>query len=357
MSDALDLELGDSLSWLKGSAPTEETESGEQLSQQPAAEQLVEAPATEKPVETPAQPVVAEPEKPSDEPLPIPEYVENLGGEDGARHFIPLANALREASGENDQDGKTLMDALKKTLTPDQFGAVLFAQYDQFGELFVKQMIEEKPEYFAQFGFVKAEPEGAVDDDFEDDDLSPREQKLAAQLKQQGEQIQALLQDRQKSTQQSEETSQAAIVESARAEMFGTVISKAEAQLKDWPTEDVTKAVNIAMGIFSQDQKAVEAYNNGIRYHRTNEAVLKADVSRAKAAFSKCFADGIAVVQAQRGQTPAAKPPVEPTRREFNSTTTAASQSNDRPAVTVEPGKLFDARTLMDRVDQRLAQR
>lgn len=356
MSDALDLDLGDSLSWLKGSAPTEEIESGEQLSQQPAAEQPAEAPATEKPVEAPAQTAV-EPEKPSDEPLPIPEYVENLGGEDGARHFIPLANALREASGENDQDGKTLMDALKKTLTPDQFGAVLFAQYDQFGELFVKQMIEEKPEYFAQFGFVKAEPEDAVDDDFEDDDLSPREQKLAAQLKQQGEQIQALLQDRQKTTQQSQEVSQATIVENARAEMFGTVISKAEAQLKDWRTEDVTKAVNIAMGIFSQDAKAVEAYNNGIRYHRTNEPVLKADVSRAKAAFSKCFADGIAVVEAQRGQPSTTKPPVEPARREFNSTTTAASQSNDRPAVTVEPGKLFDARTLMDRVDQRLAQR
>ena len=356
MSDALDLDLGDSLSWLKGSTPTEETESGEQLSQQPAVEQLTEATATEKTVDEPAQAAV-EPEKLSDEPLPIPEYVESLGGEDGARHFIPLANALREASGENDQDGKTLMDALKKTLTPDQFGAVLFAQYDQFGELFVKQMIEEKPQYFAQFGFVKAEPEDAVDDDFDDDDLSPRERKLAEQVRQQGEQIQSLLHDRQKSTQQVEEISHATIVENARAEMFGTVISKAEAQLKDWPTEDVTKAVNIAMGIFSQDQKAVDAYNNGIRYHRTNEPVLKADVGRAKAAFSKCFADGIAVVQAQRGQTPTTKPPVEPTRREFNSTTTVASQSNDRPAVTVEPGKLFDARTLMDRVDQRLAQR
>lgn len=354
MSDALDLELGNELDWLKGSAQS--IEEGEQPGEKPAAGQLAETLTTVKPVETPAQTAV-EPEKPSDEPLPIPEYVENLGGEDGARHFIPLANALREASGEDDQDGKILMEALKKTLTPDQFGAVLFAQYNQFGELFVKQMIEEKPEYFAQFGFVKAEPEDAFDDDFDDDDLSPRERKLAEQLKQQGEQIQALLQDRQKTVEQSQEVSQATIVENARAEMFGTVISKAEAQLKDWPTEDVTKAVNIAMGIFSQDAKAIEAYNNGIRYHRTNEPVLKADVSRAKAAFSKCFADGIAVVQAQRGQTPTTKPPVEPTRREFNSTTTAASQGNDRPAVTVEPGKLFDARTLMDRVDQRLAQR
>lgn len=357
MSDALDLELGDALDWIKGSEPAN-TDMGEQLSEKPTVED-VQPPVADKPVDTPVEEAqTAEPEKLSDEPLPIPEYVENLGGEDGARHFIPLATALREASGENDQDGKTLMDALKKTLTPDQFGAVLFAQYEQFGELFVKQFVEEKPEYFAQFGLVKAESEDTVDDDFDDDDLSPREQKLAAQLKQQGEQIQALLQDRQKSAEQSQETSQATIVENARAEMFGTVISKAEAQLKDWPTEDVTKAVNIAMGIFSQDAKAVEAYNNGIRYHRTNEPVLKADVSRAKAAFSKCFADGIAVVQAQRGQAPVTKPPVEPTRKEFNSTTTASSVSNDPPAVTVGEGKkFFDPATLMQRVDQRLAQR
>jgi len=324
----------------------------------PASESVAEpeTPVDEKPAaeipkaEEPTMPV--EPETPADEPPLIP-LVEDLGGEDGARQLIPLVQALQDVNGTSQELGQKIEGALSKILTPDQMVDLVWAHYDKYGELMAEQYLQEHPEFADKLGLVKAESEDQANDDlFDDEELSPREQKLQAQVEQLNARFAQMEQQKAATQAEQAQASQQQIVVTAEKAMFGTVVDKTFGQLEGWSDAEMQKAVRVAFAEFNQDEDAVQFYQKGVKYQETKQDLLKASQVKASAKFATYLADAIEMVDAKR--TKAAKPaesPIPPKRQEIDSTTRSETQP---PANINGATSLFDKGALMKAVEERL---
>lgn len=354
------IDLGNAFDWMnKGQ------QASEPITEEPVQPSESETPATPpiqtQTVESEAKPETAITETPADKP-PLPPIVEELGGEEGMRQFLPLARALRESATLSDEEAsKTVFEALQKTLSGDQLNAVLWEQYDRYGELFAKQYIEENAKFLEELGYVKPEAETS-DDDFDDDEpLSPRERRLKDERDQAARRAQELEASQNQNQQQSAQQQAEQIRANAEAQMFGTVVNKAFEQL-EWNEADAKRAYQIAVREFNSDTEAVKLYQAGLKYHQTQQPVLRVDAEKASARFSQYLSEAIAFVEMRNGKTQPAekKAPIPPTRQEFSSTTKPGGQALDPAPVAVpsdKPTKFFDANDLAARVQESLNKR
>lgn len=348
-----DLNFGNSLDWL---GRTESVVTDEAVPEVKAAE-VAELPAGEtlKPAEDVAT-QVAEPI--ADEPPLIP-LVDDLGGEDGARQLIPLVRAIQTTETEPEVLGEKLQDALLKILTPDQFSALTWRQYDKYGELMAEQFLADNPKWAEGKGYVKADSE---QEDYllapDDEDLSPREQALQARLAKMETQFQQLQQKDSQTEAQKQQVSQQQVVAEAERAMMGAVVDRTFTALEGWEEADMQKALRLAFAEFNQDPKAVEQYKLGVQYQQTKQPVLAASQLKASKAFAGYLAEAVEMVDARR--TKAAKvttPPIPPARTEIDSTTKpGASGTVTQPASTDGKGP-FDPSMLMKAVQERLLTR
>lgn len=345
MADGID--FGNALDWVNpgnSAAVEEDIEAAEAESKEAVAE---------SPEEKLAQTVEPEAkQEPVDDSPAIPAFVEDLGGEDGARQLIPLAQAIRDAEGSPEQIGTALYDALKKVFTPDQLGALTWKQYENFGELFAEQFLEEHPEFAEKRGYVKAEQEDYIAELDGDEDLSPREKQLQQRLAALEGKYAELQQKDSTSAQQSEQAQQQQIQVAAEQAMFGTVVDKAFEKLEGWTDAETKEAVQIALAMFGRDQEAVKHYQGGLRYQATQQPILKVEQAKASAKFAAHLAKAIKVVGADK--TPVQQATVLPIKKEFGSTTKQGSVNNDPPAVSPKKENFFDPNTLMEAVNKRL---
>mgnify|MGYP001012855702 CR=1 FL=1 len=339
------IDLGSNLDWLGA----KEASASESVAEP-------ETPVEEKPTEEtpkakePTTPV--ESETPADEPPLIP-LVEDLGGEDGARQLIPLVQALQDVNGTSQELGQKIEGALSKILTPDQMVDLVWAHYDKYGELMAEQYLQEHPEFAAKLGLVKAESEDQTNDDlFDDDELSPREQRLQAQVEQLNAKFAQMEQQKAATQAEQAQASQQQIVVEAEKAMFGSVVDKAFGQLVDWSDTEIQKAVRLAFAEFNQDQDAVQLYQKGVKYQQTKQDLLKASQVKASAKFGAYLAEAIEMVDAKRTKaaTPAGSP-IPPKRQEIDSTTRSETQPL---ANTNGTTNLFDKNALMRAVEERL---
>lgn len=349
-----DLNFGNSLDWL---GRTEPVVTDEAVPEVKAAE-VAELPAGEtlKPAEDVAT-QVAEPI--ADEPPLIP-LVDDLGGEDGARQLIPLVRAIQTTDAEPEVLGEKLHDALLKILTPDQFSALTWQQYDKYGELMAEQYLADNPKWAEGKGYVKADSEQedyllAPDDD---EELSPREQALQARLAKMETEFQQLQQKDSQTEAQKQQASQQQVVAEAERAMMGAVVDRTFAALEGWEEADMQKALRLAFAEFNQDPKAVEQYKLGVQYQQTKQPVLAASQLKASKAFAGYLAEAVEMVDARRTKAvKAVTPPIPPGRTEIDSTTKpGASGTVTQPASTDGKGP-FDPNMLMRAVQERLLTR
>lgn len=355
------IDLGNALDWMNKGQQVAEPITEDPVQSSEPVEKPATPPIQTETVETEAKPDATTTETPADKP-PLPPIVEELGGEDGVRQFLPLARALRESATLSDEEAsKAVFEAIQKTLSPDQLNGVLWEQYDRYGELFAKQYIEENANFLEELGYVKPEAETSDDDDFDDDDLSPREQRLKAERDEATKRAQELEQSQNQNQQQSAKQQAEAVRANAEAQMFGTVVNKAFEQL-EWSEADAKRAYQIAVREFNGDPEAVKLYQAGLRYHQTQQPVLRVDAEKASAKFSQYLSEAIAFVEMRNGTAKPAekKAPIPPTRQEFSSTTKPGGQALDPAPVAVpsdKPTKFFDANDLLTRVQQGLNNR
>ena len=348
MADGID--FGNALDWVNPgnsaaveedieATPTEPKEAVVDSLEEKSAQQAVEPEAKQEPVD--------------DSPA-IPAFVEDLGGEDGARQLIPLAQAIRDAEGSPEQIGTALYDALKKVFTPDQLGALTWKQYENFGELFAEQFLEEHPEFVEKRGYVKAEQDDYIAEPDDGEDLSPREKQLQQRLADLEGKYTQLQQKDSTSAQQSEQAQQQQIQIAAEQAMFGTVVDKAFEKLEGWTDAETKEAVQIALAMFGRDQEAVKHYQGGLRYQATQQPILKVEQAKASQKFAVHLGKAIKVIGADK--TPVQpQATVPPAKKEFGSTTRQGSVSGDPPAVSPKKESFFDPNTLMEAVNKRLA--
>lgn len=356
MDQAID--FGNSLDWLgKGSEPAAETPA----QADDKAPLATEAGEGEKPAETPADIKV---EDATETTLPVSTVVDELGGEDAARQFIPLIRAIESVDVEPEKLGENLQSAILKILTPDQFGALTWAQYDKYGEIMASQYIEEHPEFAQKLGLVKADavPAKTAVSDYDDDliepeteELSPREAAMKAELdaiKQQLGQIQQKdARTEQEKKQQTEQEQYQTVKATAEKAMFGTVIDENFGKLEGWTDDELQRTMKIAFAAFNADQTAVDQYKKGLEYQKTQQALLAGWQVKAKNTFANHLKDAIELVDSKRTKTATATAPVPPKRQEISSTTPTKEATQPQGDGTT---KFFDARDLMTRVQERL---
>lgn len=349
------LDIGTSLDWLGEKAPADQVAAQTVEPEAPLAKEV------EAEEEKPAEPAVKAAEPVADEPLAIPQIVDDLGGEDGARQLIPLVRAIQLADGEPGEVGTALHDALLKVFTPDQFSALTWTQYDKYGQLMAEQFIADNPDFLKAQGFVKAS-EAQKADAYDDDDLlgedepSEREKQLQSELNAIKQQLGQLQQKDTQSEAQKQQQAQATVVSEAEKAMFGSVVDKTVGELEGWPEADIQKALRYAFASFNQDQKAVEQYKIGVKYQATKQALLQGSQVKASKAFESYLAEAIEMVDAKRTKTDAKKAPVPPTRREF-ATTTPGQEAVQPKANGSKPDSPFDPNMLMKAVQERLQAR
>jgi hypothetical protein len=173
---------------------------------------------------------------------------------------------------------------------------------------------------------VKAEAESQTDDDLfdEDEELSPREQKLRAELEQLKGQV-ALVQQRSQQTEaQKLQAAQATVTRDAEQAMFGTVVDRTFQQLEGWTEPEMQKAVRLAFAEFNQDAEARTLYQKGVKYQETKQDLLKISQVKASQKFAAYLAEAVELVDAKRAQAKPAEP-LPPKRAEIGSTTTTQS--------------------------------
>jgi hypothetical protein len=341
-----------------------ETPAATALPETPAVE--TETPAVEIPkIEDQATPVVED--ALADKPIQV-QIVEDLGGEESARQFLPLVRAIQEAAIDPtitpEKLGQNLDDALAKILDKDQYAAVAWRTYDKYGSLMAEQYLSEHPELATQMGFVKAsdvpaKPAESVDDEYEPDEPvqtgkpSARELQLEAQLNQLTQTVGQLQQKLGQTDAQRAEQSQQQIKAAAESEMFGTVVNSTFEKL-GWEDEDAKRAVKLAFNDFREDPEAVKAYNQGLKYQQTQQAALRVGQMKAKQAFAGHLKNAIEIVGIQRTQRGAAKTPISPARQEIASTEPVVDAKQQSQGAVVNP---FAAADLLTAVRQRVAAR
>lgn len=349
--------IGTSLDWL-GVTPPPATEDVAQPTADDKAPLATETAEKEQPKE-PAAPVVEE--KPADEPPAVPLIVDELGGEEGARQFIPLVRAIQMTDGEPAELGAKLHDALLKILTPDQYSSLSWTQYEKYGLLMTEQYLADNPNFLKEQGFVKAsevKPAAEADDDLLDDDISPREKALQAQLAaeqartaQQDQRLSRLEQKEKAVEQQTARQSQQTIVAQAEKAMLGDVVDKTFEKLEGWEDADIQKAVRYALSAFNADPKAVEQFKVGVKYQETKQPVLAVSQIKTQKVFEQYLVEGIEMVDAKRSQALQKKAPIPPGRTEFSTTTPASGDAQQPVAKSNSP---FDPNMLMNAVQERL---
>lgn len=350
------LEIGTSLDWLGEKAPANAEEA------QPAEPVAPKAEEVKTEGEKPAEPAKVEAAEPAaDEPLAIPQIVDDLGGEDGARQLIPLVRAIQLADGEPGEVGTALHDALLKVFTPDQFSALTWTQYDKYGQLMAEQFLEDNPEFLKTQGYVKASEVQGQDDDEDlfglNDEPSEREKQLQAELNTIKQQLGQLQQKDTQSESQKQQQAQANVVSEAEKAMFGSVVDKTVGELEGWAEPDIQKALRYAFASFNQDQKAVEQYRIGVKYQATKQALLQGSQVKASKAFESYLAEAIEMVDAKRTKTDAKKAPIPPTRREFSTTTPGQDAVQPKANGNGKAASPFDPNMLMKAVQERLQAR
>lgn len=348
-----DLNFGNSLDWL---GRTEPVVTDEAVPEVKAAE-VAELPAGEtlKPAEGVATPVA---ESIADEPPLIP-LVDDLGGEDGARQLIPLVRAIQTTDAEPEVLGEKLHDALLKILTPDQFSALTWRQYDKYGELMAEQYLVDNPKWAEEKGYVKADSE---QEDYllapDDEELSPREQALQARLAKMETQFQQLQQKDSQTEAQKQQASQQQVVAEAERAMMGAVVDRTFTALEGWEEADMQKALRLAFAEFNQDPKAVEQYKLGVQYQQTKQPVLAVSQRKASAAFAGYLAEAVEMVDARRTKAvKAATPSIPPGRIEIDSTTKPGASGTVTQPVSGDGKGPFDPSMLMKAVQERLLTR
>lgn len=348
------VDFGSSLDWLGSTEPVVTDEAVPEVK----AAEAAELPAGEalKPAEDMVTPVA---ESIADEPPLIP-LVDDLGGEDGARQLIPLVRAIQTTDAEPEVLGEKLQDALLKILTPDQFSALTWRQYDKYGELMAEQFLADNPKWAEEKGYVKAdfEQEDYLLSPDDDEDLSPREQAMQARLAKMEAQFQQLQQKDSQTEAQKLQASQQEVVAEAERAMMGAVVDQAFAKLEGWEEADMQKALRLAFAEFNQDPKAIEQYKLGVQYQQTKQPVLAVSQRKASAAFAGYLAEAVEMVDARRTKAvKAATPSIPPMRREIDSTTKpGASGTVTQPALGDGKGP-FDPNMLMKAVQERLMTR
>ena len=248
------IDFGNSLDWVQGKVDpvlTEETGTPDEIKE--------DAPLVVEPVkpETPATP--DEPEEIADESPVIP-LVDDLGGEDGARQLIPLVQVLQDVESDEKSLGQKIESALAKMMTPDQMFSLVWTHYDKYGKFMAEQYVQEHPEFVTELGLVKAEAESQTDDDLfdEDEELSPREQKLRAELEQLKGQVALVQQQSQQTEAQKLQAAQATITRDAEQAMFGTVVDRTFQQLEGWTEPEMQKAVRLSYGPLVHHPKKID---------------------------------------------------------------------------------------------------
>lgn len=361
MENAENLFEGVKIEWLTPDADVQGDET-----EKPAVDAVTAeaTPVSDTPIE-PEKPVTGTAEAEADNPPPIPQIVDDLGGEESARQFIPLVRLLQDDSIKPEEFGQKLDEALSKILTTDQASSVVWAYFDKFGSVLAEQYAEEKPNWVAaqaeKLGYTKTENESADDDEEETvdlEDMSPRERRLHERLQQLEAEATARKQQEQQSKQQQAQQSQQEVYEAAKSAMLGSVVDNVFEQdgLKDWPQEEIQRTVRIAITEFQANPEAVKNFNLGVRYQQTGQVALASAQVKARTAFQKCLGEAISLVDAKRAQTGAKTAPVMPRRTEIiDTTTTPAQQQQQQPQSVGDGIGLFDPQKLMKAVSERLA--
>ena len=343
------IDFGNSLDWVQGKVDpvlTEETGTPDEVKE--------DAPLVVEPVKPETSATPDEPEKNADEPPAIP-LVDDLGGEDGARQLIPLVQVLQDVESDEKSLGQKIESALAKMMTPDQMFSLVWAHYDKYGKFLAEQYVQEHPEFVTELGLVKAEAESQTDDDLfdEDEELSPREQKLRAELEQLKGQVALVQQQNQQTETQKQQAAQATVTRDAEQAMFGTVVDRTFQQLEGWTEPEMQKAVRLAFAEFNQDAEARALYQKGVKYQETKQDLLKISQVKASQKFATYLAEAVELVDAKRAQAKPAEP-LPPKRAEIGSTTTTQSTA---PATESDDGNLFDKARLLAAVENRLRQK
>lgn len=354
MENATNVDFGNSLDWLGSTEPVVADDAAPEVETAEVAE--LPAGETLKPAEDAATPVA---ESIADEPPLIP-LVDDLGGEDGARQLIPLVRAIQTTDATPEVLGGKLHDALIKILTPDQFSALTWQQYDKYGELMAEQFLADNPRWAEEKGYVKADSEQEdyllLPDD--DEDLSPREQAMQARLAKMEAQFQQLQQKDSQTEAQKQQVTQQQIVAEAERAMMGGVVDSTFAKLEGWEEADMQKALRLAFAEFNQDAKAVEQYKLGVQYQQTKQPVLAASQRKASAAFAGYLAEAVEMVDAKRTKAiKATTPPIPPGRVEIDSTTKPGASGTVTQPASGEGKGPFDPNMLMKAVQERLLTR
>lgn len=348
------VDFGSSLDWLGSTEPVVTESAVEEVK----AAEVAGLPAGEtlKPAEDVATPVA---ELIADEPPLIP-LVDDLGGEDGARQLIPLVRAIQTTDAEPEVLGEKLHDALLKILTPDQFSALTWRQYDKYGELMAEQYLADNPKWAEEKGYVKADSE---QEDYllasgDDEDLSPREQAMQARLAKIEGQYEQLQQKDSQTEAEKQQVSQQQITAEAERAMMGGVVDRTFAALEGWEEAEMQNALRLAFASFNQDAKAVEQYKLGVQYQQTKQPVLAGSQLKASKAFAGYLAEAVEMVEMRRTKAvKAVTPPIPPGRTEIDSTTKpGASGTVTQPASGDGKGP-FDPSMLMKAVQERLLTR
>lgn len=356
MEQAID--FGNSLDWLgKGAESAAETPA-QADDKAPLATEAGEEKTAETPVDVKA-------EDATETVLPVSTVVDDLGGEDAARQFIPLIRAIESVDAEPEKQGENIQGALLKILTPDQFGALTWAQYDKYGELMASQYLEDHPEFAEKLGLVKADAvqtPKATASDYDDDliepeleELSPREKALQAQLDATNarlNQIQSQIQNKDTQTEQAKQAeAQQAVKIAAEKAMFGTVVDENFSKLEGWTEEEQQRVLKIAFAGFNADQAGVDQYKKGLEYQKTQQALLAGWQVKARNTFANHLKDAIELVDSKRAKTATATAPVPPRRQEISTTTPTKEATQPEGQGN---GKFFDSSDLMRRVNERL---
>ena len=300
-------------------------------------------------------------ETPTDESPALPQIVDDLGGEDAARQFIPLVRAIQEVAEETDERviGTKLDDAIRGLLTPEQYSQFSFKLYDKYGQFFTEQFLADNPDWLKQQGYAKA---SGSDDESSDDDLfddteteSPQIKQLQAQLAQQQTEINNLRSKTQAVEAEKAQQSEVQVVEAAKTAMLGSVVDRVFADM-GWETAEIQQAARLALANFQNDGEAVKAFRQGVEYQKTQQALLKGSQVKASKAFERYLAEAIEFVDSKRTKALGKKEPVPPARKEILSTTPGAnnSQQPNSQQNGANGNNPFDPNMLMRAVEERL---
>lgn len=293
---------------------------------------------------------------------PYRELVENLGGLDGVRQFDPLYKALADPSGDFDKIGRGVSNALKQMLGNDQYGAMVMALHDEFGELLAEEFVAAHPEWLqAQVAKIAGgkPPEG---EDVSDDDdygqlpeggttnaMTPREKELTERLTALEGQLNQMTQTRQ-------QTAERQFRASVEKEVFGTVVDKTFAQLQGWEDAELQQVVRLAMSEFSFDPKAKESFDAATNYLRTKQPLLANQVVKAQSAFQNHLKNAMELVDLKRQAARKTAAPVEPDRKEFGAG--APAQPDTRQPTNREQNEQFwNVDQLLGAVKNRLREK